>query len=142
MKTLGHISDFYHFDFVSFFEGKKGEVIKIEPSFQYNRDPADPKKTIKTDIITGTKVTVCIIEDNTKYNLTAKDNERGWRNNKYNELTFKIDIIDYKGICIGDIVGKGGYIPVVRSCTPYGQNGFLNNLSINLEGFRKDKKEI
>lgn len=132
--ALIHLNDFQKFDFVEFFKGKTCEVTQIRSWDEY-------KDGEKTGDQLGFRFDAVINEDNTVYNL--KDGEVA--NNKYRIIAFKIEkkMVRLEAgspvfpVHVGDKIGygKGCFSPQVVKCTPYGNNGFLNNLSIVVSGF-------
>ena len=130
--ALGHLSDFQKFDFVGFLTGKKCEVSSIRPWEEYK----DGEKTGNT---LGIRIDCVITEDRTVYNLKQDESF----NNKYRQISFKIEKISVEKspVHMGDFIGSlpGCFCPHVVKCTPYGNNGFLNNLSIVVDGFEKIK---
>ena len=137
--ALGHLNDFMKFDFVGFFTGKKFEVTAVRSWDEY-------KDGEKTGNNLGVRLDCVITEDKTVYNLKSDETF----NNRYRTVTFKIekktydDLIakkSYLPVNEGDVIGNfpGCYCPHIIKCTPYGNNGFLNNLSIVVDGFEKVK---
>lgn len=126
--ALGHLNDFQKFDFVSFLTGKKCEVSAIRSWEEY-------KDGEKTGNNLGIRIDCVIIEDQTSYNLKKDESF----NNKYRPISFKIEHIglDDCPVKMGDKIGStpGCFCPHIVKCTPYGNNGFLNNLSIVVDGF-------
>lgn len=133
--ALGHLKDFYNFDFEGFFSGKTAEITDIQPLFDYDKDKDG--NAVKTDRIIGTKIICTIIKDNTQYKTGSEKDH--FVNNKYKPIVFKIKTVDYDVVKVGDLIGSGGYEPIVDTVTPYGKNGFVNDLSIFLKGLKPDK---
>lgn len=142
---LGHINDFYNFDFEGFIREKALEVVEISGWDEYKRTEAG--KSEKTGVVLGSRVRASIIHDGTNYNL--KDGEMF--SNKFKDMIFKIRLpLSEVNIKCGDKIAgeafsdQGGYYkPLVVSCKPYSTSGFGNNeLSIEVSGFQKiDKKK-
>ena len=126
--ALGHLNDFQKFDFVGFLTGKKCEVSAVRSWEEYK----DGEKTGKE---IGVRIDCVIIEDQTIYNLKPGESF----NNKYRQISFKIERITINDcpVKMGDKIGctPGCFCPNIVKCTPYGSNGFLNNLSIVVDGF-------
>lgn len=130
--ALGHLNDFQKFDFVSFFAGKKCEVSSIRPWEEY-------KDGEKTGNEVGVRIDCVIVEDKTLYKLKTDESF----NNKYRPISFKMEKIKVSDcpVKMGDYIGSlsGCYCPHITKCIPYGNNGFLNNLSVVVDGFEKVK---
>ena len=130
--ALGHLNDFQKFDFVGFLTGKKCEVSSIRSWEEY-------KDGEKTGNNLGIRIDCVIVEDKTLYKTKPEETF----NNKYRQISFKIEkiTVDKCPVGMGDLIGSfpGCFCPHVVKCTPYGNNGFLNNLSIVVDGFEKIK---
>lgn len=127
------------FDFDKFFNEKACEITGIKNWMEY-------KDGEITGNVLGSVITCVILHDGYNYSPNKKGEVI---TNKLKEIRFKIKKnIENVGVSLGDRIAgnafkdQGGYFsPVVVLAKPYGNNGFLSDLSIEVSEFRKIEKK-
>lgn len=142
--SLGHLWEFEKFDWERFFDSKACEVVGFQTWDEYVKD-SETGKNIKSGKVLGVRIVTTILSDQTEYKLTKSEVAFS---NRLKELVFKFDLPAEKcpvkigdKICGSAFIPQGGFwLPHIKACVAYGQNGFKNDISIVVDRFEYIEK--